>query len=71
MLGYKTRFVPQTLASEITELYHTSRIALSNKPHTRYHRMLWTVDEIMKAHPEITCSHTGVYKDVECITEVF
>jgi hypothetical protein len=69
MVGYKTRFIKQTDAGELVNLYHLARVPLSGVKNEfgryagRYERSVWAASEFHKLHPEI--SHTAAYKDLE------
>lgn len=67
MTTYRTRFIPQSDASEIINYYHLARTALSGKECTRYTRMLWASGEYAKLHP--TVSAAGAYKDLDCLLQ--
>jgi hypothetical protein len=58
-----TRFIKQDQLSELINLYHLARVALSGKECTKYTRMLWASKEFSKLHPEV--SSTGAYKDLD------
>ena len=69
MYSYRTRFIPQGHASEVTNLWHLSRVGLSGTgKYSRYDRLLWTVREYCKVYPEQTGG--GVYKDIDCLTQL-
>lgn len=63
VLHYEPRFITKTQVNYLSELWHTSRIALSGQKNTKYARMLWTAKEFHKKFPEIT--ETAVYKDLD------
>ena len=56
------RFLTQAEYSELINLYHLARTALSGKPCSTHDRMLWATKEFHKLHPEI--SSTAAYKDL-------
>jgi hypothetical protein len=62
--GYKKRFISESQATELMNLYHLAKVALSGtKPATRYNRMLWASAEFSKLHPSV--STTAAYKDLD------
>ena len=67
---YRLRFVTEAEGSELVNLYHLARTALSDKPYaeqSKYHRKLWASRAFHKAHPEVT--ETAAYKDLEGLLE--
>lgn len=65
ILTFKSRFVPEHLLPELSNLWHLSRVP----HHSRYDRMSWTSREFSKAHPEI--SATAAYKDLDGMLSVW
>lgn len=63
MIGYQTRFIKQSDAAKLVNLYHLARVPLSGKPCTRYDRMLWASAAFSKENPCV--SATGAYKDLD------
>lgn len=65
------RFIPETFRSELLELWHISKGALSGekdemgryKSESSYHRKLYVVKWFNKKHPEYTS--TAIYKDLD------
>ena len=59
VLTFRPRWVPEYLLSELSNLWHLSRV-----PHglNRHARMIWASGEFSKAHPEV--SATAAYKDL-------
>ena len=66
--GYQPRFVSDCQLTELFNLYHLARTALSgNKDQGRWARMTWAAKAFAKAHPEI--SSTAAYKDLSAAIE--
>lgn len=60
---YKTRFVKESHAGELINLYHLARTALAgNGVVTSYDRMVWASGYFAKEHSDV--SSTGAYKDL-------
>ena len=58
------RFVTKEQMSELINLYHLSRVALSGTgKRGKYEQMLWATSEFHKLHPDI--SATAAYKDLD------
>jgi hypothetical protein len=65
METYQCRFILSRDAAQLVNLYHTARIALSDRPSNRqtpYDRMLWASKEYARSHPDV--SECGAYKDL-------
>ena len=60
---YRTRFIKQSDATELINLYHLARTALAGEPCGRYERMCWAAKWFSKEHPPVT--QTGAYKDLD------
>lgn len=60
---YQFRFIPEILREELSNLWHTSKV----HSHSRYERLQWATDWLLKAHPEL--SRGGIYKDLCCMVE--
>jgi len=57
------RFITKEQMSELINLYHLSRVALSGTGKCgRYEQMLWATSEFHKLHPEVSAS--AAYKDL-------
>lgn len=63
--GVNLRFIKDSQASELLELYRLARVALSGEECTRYTRMLWASKAFSKENPSI--SPTAAYKDLEAL----
>lgn len=63
MTNYKTRFIKQSDAAELVNLYHLARTALANGVPTSYDRRIWASKEFNKLHPEVKVM--GAYKDLD------
>lgn len=63
MNAYTTRFINESDAAELVNLYHLARVPLAGQECTRYTRMLWAAHEFHKLHSDV--SATGAYKDLE------
>jgi hypothetical protein len=61
---YVCRFVPQSDAAELIDLYHLARVPLSGTPdyNSRYARMVQAAKWYAKEHPPATVM--GAYKDL-------
>ena len=58
------RFITNEQMSELINLYHLSRVALSGTgKRGKYAQMLWATSEFHKLHPDI--SATAAYKDLD------
>ena len=64
---YKPRFISESQLTELVNLYHTARIALSGKNDSKYNRMLWACDIFHKKYLDI--STTAAYKDLSACLE--
>lgn len=61
---YTPRFINNEQMSELINLYHLARTALSGTSKTsKYDRMVWVSKEFAKANPGI--SSTAAYKDLD------
>lgn len=56
----------QQLLGELSQLWHTSRVACSGVQHHQYARKLWTAKEFSKANPIFT--PTAAYKAIDRMT---
>jgi hypothetical protein len=65
MTNYKTRFIKQSDAAELVNLYHLARTALAGDQNAdkRWARMTWASKEFNKLHPEVSVN--GAYKDLD------
>ena len=59
---YKPRHISEAQLSELYNLYHLARTALSGQACTPYDRMLWASAQFAKANPGV--SATAAYKDL-------
>ena len=58
------RFITKEQMSELINLYHLSRVALSGTgKQSKYEQMLWATSEFNKLHPEVSAS--AAYKDLD------
>jgi len=58
------RFITKEQMSELINLYHLSRVALSGTgKRSKYEQMLWATSEFNKLHPEV--SACAAYKDLD------
>jgi hypothetical protein len=58
------RFITKEQMSELINLYHLSRVALSGTgKRGKYEQMLWATREFNKLHPEVSAS--AAYKDLD------
>ena len=62
----ETRWIPQEHVSEVFNLWHLSRTALSGQRCGRYERLVWTSNAYSDAHPEV--KSLGAYKDIDALT---
>ena len=63
MTDYRTRFLPQSDATELVNLYHLAATALAGERPTRGDRMTWAARQYAKTHPQT--SAMGAYKDLD------
>ena len=66
VMTFVPRFVPPTALGELSQLWHTSRVACQPVAN-RYTRMLWTSNTYHTFHPEV--SSTAVYKDLDAMLD--
>lgn len=57
---YRTRFIPQSDAADLVNLYHLARTIVG---YARYERMIQASTWYNQVHP--TVSRTAAYKDLE------
>ena len=58
----KLRFVKNDDYSELINLYHLARVALSGQDDSKYQRMLWASKKFSEKYNYVTA--TGAYKDL-------
>jgi len=63
MTEYRTRFIKQSDAVALINLYHLARTALAGDRDGRSERMCWASKWFAKEHPDVT--QTGAYKDLD------
>jgi hypothetical protein len=63
MNGYRTRYIQQSDAVSLVNMYHLAKTALCTGSCGRWERMSWAAKQYHRENPQV--SVTGAYKDLE------